>query len=493
MLLPTANKKSFRIALMGIYHESNSFVPGTTTIENFKKGRFLKGEPIIKEYKSAYHELGGAIEEFLQNGVTILPVFYAETTPGGILSEQTFKQLLDEMWNELEKVLPVDACFVVPHGAGMAENIPDMDGWWLGLLRKKIGDSIPVVGTLDPHANISEQMINTTQGLFPYSTNPHIDQRETGKKAARFLLELLQEKIYPRQHLVQVPVAISIEQQHTGAEPCKALYEFAGRLCLSDKLLHVNIALGFPYADVYEMGTSIIIISDQGANVEKTKQDILAYFNINKESFVGDKEPYLTILPKIKEATKPVLLLDMGDNVGGGGSGDSIYLLEHLEKTHLKCIICIHDPEAVATCLTYSIGQSFTVSFGKHPDKLETFKTRATLMNTTTGIFSEEEPRHGGQNHYNMGKTAVITTLNGNTVLLHSKRVPPFSLAQLTSCAIDPKHYDVIVAKGVIAPMAAYGPVCPTIVKVNTPGLTTADMTQLSYYHRRKPLFPFEH
>src|SRR6476661_9380603 len=171
MLLPTANKESFRIALMGIYHESNSFVPGTTTIEHFKKGRFLKGESIINEYQSAHHELVGAIEEFLQSGVTIMPVFYAETTPGGILSEQTFKQLLDEMWNELEKVLPVDACFVVPHGAGMAENIPDMDGCWLGLLRKKIGDSIPVVGTLDPHANISEQMVNTTQGLFPYSTN----------------------------------------------------------------------------------------------------------------------------------------------------------------------------------------------------------------------------------------------------------------------------------------------------------------------------------
>jgi microcystin degradation protein MlrC len=303
----------------------------------------------------------------------------------------------------------------------------------------------------------------------------------------------LQKKTWPAQHLIQLPVAISIEQQHSASDPCKSLYEFARLLCLSEKLWHVNIALGFPYADVHDMGTSVIIITEQGKKAEKAKKEIKSYFNNQQQSFVGVKEPLISILPKIKGSPKPVLLLDMGDNVGGGGSGDSIYLLEHLEKTHLKCIICIHDPEAVATCLTYSIGQSFTVSFGKHPDKLETFKTRATLMNTTTGIFSEEEPRHGGQNHYNMGKTAVITTLNGNTVLLHSKRVPPFSLAQLTSCAIDPKHYDVIVAKGVIAPMAAYGPVCPTIVKVNTPGLTTADMTQLSYYHRRKPLFPFEH
>jgi microcystin degradation protein MlrC len=493
MLLPTENKNSYRIALMGIYHESNSFVPFTTTIEHFKKGRYLKGEPIINEYQFAHHELGGAIEEFSQSGVTLLPVFYAETTPGGILSEDTFEHLMNEMWDELEKVWPVDACFVVPHGAGIAENIPDMDGCWLNLLRKKIGNSIPIVGTLDPHANVSELMVRVTNGLFPYATNPHIDQRETGKKAARFLMDILQKKIWPNQHLVQLPVAISIEQQHTASEPCKSLYEFARMLCLSEKLLHVNIALGFPYADVFEMGTSVIIITDQGCNADKAKKEIKAYFNNHKQSFVGAKEPFISLLPTIKELPKPVLLLDMGDNVGGGGSGNSTYLLEHLEKTGLKCIICIYDPEAVATCLTQSIGQTFTISLGKHPEKDEALNTSVTLKSIFTGIFTETEPRHGGQNHYNMGQTAVITTLNDNTVLLHSKRVPPFSLAQLTSCAINPKEYDVIIAKGVIAPMAAYGPVCPTIIKVNTPGLTTADMTQLSYHHRRKPLFPFEH
>jgi microcystin degradation protein MlrC len=493
MSLPTANKNSFRIALMGIYPESNSFAPGMTTIEHFKSGRYLKGESIIKEYQFAHHELGGAIEEFSKNNVTLLPVFYAETTPGGILSEKTFQQLLDEMWIELEKVLPIDACFVVPHGAGIAENFPDMDGRWLELLRIKLGNDTPIVGTLDPHSNISEKMVSVTQGLFPYSTNPHIDQRETGKKAARFLLDILQKKICPVQHLVQVPVAISIEQQHTEAEPCKSLYEFAKRLGISNNLLHVNIALGFPYGDVYEMGTAVIIITDRKGLAENAKQEVLSYFNSFKNSFVGDKEQFISILPKIEGSPKPVLLLDMGDNVGGGGSGDSTYILENLEKTGLKSIICIYDPEAVATCITYIKGQTFTLSIGKNPETYKAYKTRVTLKNTFSGIFSETEPRHGGQSHYNMGKTAVITTLNGNTVLLHSNRVPPFSLAQLTSCSINPKEYEVIIAKGVIAPMAAYGPVCPTIIKVNTPGLTTADMTQLSYHHRRKPLFPFEH
>jgi microcystin degradation protein MlrC len=368
-----------------------------------------------------------------------------------------------------------------------------MDGCWLDLLRKKIGNSIPIVGTLDPHANVSELMVSVTNGLFPYATNPHIDQRETGKKAARFLLDILQKKTWPAQHLIQLPVAISIEQQHSASDPCKSLYEFARLLCLSEKLWHVNIALGFPYADVHDMGTSVIIITEQGKKAEKAKKEIKSYFNNQQQSFVGVKEPFISILPKIKGSPKPVLLLDMGDNVGGGGLGNSTYLLEHLEKTGLKSIICIYDPEAVATCLRHPFGQTFTLSLGKHPEKQEALVLRVTLKSISSGIFTETEPRHGGQKHYNMGQSAVIQTINGNTVLLHSKRVPPFSLAQLTSCAINPNEYEVIVAKGVIAPMAAYGPVCPTIIKVNTPGLTTADMTQLSFHHRRKPLFPFEH
>ncbi|MGN6541116.1 MAG: M81 family metallopeptidase, partial [Ginsengibacter sp.] len=96
-----AEKNKFRIALLGIYHESNTFVEGLTTINDFKKGRLLKGSKIIDEYKDAYHELGGAIEVFTNNEVELLPVFYAETTPGGLIGETTYLELADQMFREL--------------------------------------------------------------------------------------------------------------------------------------------------------------------------------------------------------------------------------------------------------------------------------------------------------------------------------------------------------------------------------------------------------
>jgi microcystin degradation protein MlrC len=493
MLLPTEKNKSFRIALLGIYHESNTFVANHTTIQDFKKSRWLKGKAIINEYKDAHHELAGAIEVFTNGHVELLPVFYAETTPGGMITEEAYDEIIHEMMRELEKVLPVDACFVVPHGAGVAENHPDFDGSWLALLRKKTGHQIPIVGTLDPHANVSHQMANSTQGLFPYSTNPHIDQKETGKKAAQFLLDILHKKIQPLQHLLQVPLAISIEQQETAAEPCLSLFKLAKELCQTENVLHVNIALGFPYADVNEMGTAVIIITDNNAQKAPwVKEQLLSYFINHKEAFVGKKEDINNIITKIEKNPKPVLLLDMGDNVGGGSNGNSTYLMEELDRTALKYFISIYAPEAVAKCMDYKIQQTFALAFGNNPATEKQYSTTVILLSMHNGLFKEEEPRHGGQKHYDMGNTAIVITEKGNWVMLHSKRIPPFSLAQLTSCNIIPTDFDVIVAKGVVAPIAAYGPVCRTIVRVNSPGATQADMTKFNYQNRRRPLYPFE-
>ncbi len=108
------------------------------------------------------------------------------------------------------------------------------------------------------------------------------------------------------------------------------------------------------------------------------------------------------------------------------------------------------------------------------------------------GRFAEKSPRHGGQVHYDMGITAIVQTVNGNTLMLMSNRIPPFSLQQLTTFDLEPENFDVVVAKGVIAPIAAYGPVCKTIFQVDTPGKTQVNMTNFPYKNRRKPLFPFE-
>jgi microcystin degradation protein MlrC len=493
MLSRSAKAKAYRVAIVGIYHETNTFVQTPTTINDFKKGRWMTGDSILNEYENAYHELGGAIEIFRLNNVTLLPVFYAETTPGGMITEEAYEQLVSEVLGGLEKVTPVDGCLVVPHGAAVAINHPDMDGDWLEQVRKKLGNDIPIVGTLDPHANVSQKMVDLTQGLFPYRTNPHIDQRETGARAAQFLLSILKGETKPLHQLYQAPVAISIEKQHTGSEPCECLFRLAQSLCEGRKNFFVEIILGFPYADVYEMGTSIILIADINMHqVSYVQSKLQTYVLDHLTEYSSKSEGIDETLKKLDNLRKPVLLLDMGDNVGGGTSGDSTFLLEKLDATGYSCFISVFDPLAVELCFTHKPGQKFELSFGRDPESGSRYNSQVTLMGIYPGKFQEQRPRHGGQLNYDMGTAAVLRTASGKTVLLHSKRMPPFSLAQLTSCNIDPTEFDVIIAKGVNAPIAAYGEVCPTRLQAYTPGPSQADMTQFHYKKRRKPLYPFE-
>lgn len=291
-----------------------------------------------------------------------------------------------------------------------------------------------------------------------------------------------------------MPLAISIEQQHTESEPCRSLYALARKLEAQDGILSVSLSLGFPYADVPEMGTSVVVVSDDdpvlAAGVVETLE---AYIHAHLASFSGRKTALAEAMEQLDKSKKPVLMLDMGDNVGGGSPGNSRYILEAMEASgQYATFVCLYDPEAVAQAAAQAPDRPFALILTDSGQEVRRYGVQATLLRVSDGRFKESDPRHGGQVNYDMGQTAIVRTERGNVLMLTSIRIPPFSLKQLTSFNIRPGDFDVVVAKGVNAPIAAYGPVCPTIMQVDTPGVTQADMTLFTYHHRRKPLFPFE-
>ena len=483
-----------RVALLGIVHESNTFVNEPTTLNKFKESRLLFENDIILEYKNSFHELGGMIEVLQTNEIEIVPILYAEATPGGKVTKEAFDFLLDEAMARIKKQLPLDGCLVVPHGAGVCEAYDDMDGFWLSKLRATIGAETPIIGTLDPHANVSQLMINSTDALVAYKTNPHIDQRDVGKEAATIMVELLFGKIKPVQIFSSLPLIIGIEQQFSEKNPYKYLLQLSAEICKIDGVISASILLGFPYADVHEMGASLIVISNGDREIGNIAiKKIENYMTSNKDLFVGFKQEIFSLINKINTIEKPVLLLDMGDNVGGGGPGNSIYLLDQLEDAGIKkTFICIYDPECVKSLMGTEIGASVEIKFGESHEKIEIRKRKITLLWKGHGKFDEHKPRHGGQIHFDMGNIAIVETNNQDIVMLTSLRIAPYSLQQLKAFNIDPTSFNAIIAKGVNAPIAAYAEVCKNFIQMNTPGVTQADVTKLKYKKRRSPLFPFE-
>jgi len=482
-----------RVALVGIYHESNTFSERPTVYSDFENGHLLRGDAIVSHYRDAHHEIGGFIEALDHRSIELVPVFYATATPGGTVTADTYERLKEELGTLLEAVLPVDAVLVAPHGAGVCERYPDMDGDWLAYVRQLVGAGVPVVGTLDPHANVSAQMVASTDALFAYATNPHLDQRQTGIKAALLLNRILLEDLRTCQELIQLPLLISIEQQHTQAEPCKSLYREVQQIAGEQGALHASILLGFPYADVPEMGTAVVVISEQGKNSGVSVPELRSCFLKRHRQFCGQKVDADMIALHAASVAGPVLLLDMGDNVGGGAAGTSMYLMDWLEaKGEQKGCICITHPATVAYIAGFEQGQHFDISFNEINPLNRTQPYTVTLADYRNGLFTEPDPRHGGQVQYDMGKVALLRTENEHLIVVTTLRVPPFSSRQLTSLGIVPETLNWIIAKGVNAPVAAYKDICTAVIQVNTPGETCADPTIFTFKNRRKPLYPFE-
>jgi microcystin degradation protein MlrC len=261
-------------------------------------------------------------------------------------------------------------------------------------------------------------------------------------------------------------------------------------------VLSISPVLGFPYADVAEMGSACVAVTDNDPRLAQSIADeMAAYIRKNRQAFRAKFISVDEALDAAMSAPSPVCLLDVGDNVGGGSPADGTVLAAAIHRRQIgPAIVCINDPQVVEQARNVGIGDASTFSVGAKTDNLhgaplvDTFRVRSLH----DGLFSESQPRHGGRTQYDMGPCAVIESTRGLTILLTSVRTPPFSLGQITSCGLDPAAFRLLVAKGVHAPVAAYQAVCKTFVRVNTPGVTSADMSSLPYQHRRRPLFPLE-
>lgn len=485
-----------RIGIIALLQESNTFIGQPTTLAHFEQELLVTGEAVRQQLAGTHHEVAGMFHALKEAGEEAVPIFAARAVPFGVIEAQAIERLLEIMFAELAKAGPLDGILVAPHGATVSEPYPDVDGHWLGELRRRIGPDRPMIGTLDAHANLSPAMVAAADALVAYRTNPHLDQRARGIDAARLMIETVRGKVRPTMAAAYPSLAINIERQHTAEEPCHSAYHFADEQLANDKLLLNSIVLGFPYADVAEMGSSAIAVTDDDAALaQQLANELGGYLWKHREAFVGD---FVTIDEALDKATRlrgPVCLLDMGDNVGGGSPGDGTLLAAALHQRQLaRAFVCLCDPDAVAQA--QALGEWGTGDFcvgGKSDQQHGSpLACEATVVGLFDGQFEEPQPRHGGFTQMDQGPTAVIRTDRGLTIMLTSRRTPPFSLRQLTAHGVLPDDFHYLVAKGVNAPVAAYKEVCKHFIRVNTPGCTTADIEKLTYTNRRRPMYPFE-
>lgn len=482
-----------RVGIVGLQHESNTFSPLKTRLSDFD---ISVGEEIAESWSGTHHEVAGFLAGLAAERIQAVPVFMATATPSGVIEDDALDALLSSMQMALARAGDLDGVIVAAHGAAVAEGHAGIDGHWLALIRRWVGPSVPLICTLDLHANLSRRMIDSCNAVIGYRSNPHLDQMDRGIEAATLMARVLRREVNPVVAASFPPVAINILAQDTSAEPCARLCELAESLRHECGVLSVSVLLGFPYADVEEMGSSFVVVTNGDAELANSAAEELAsYLVTHRDEYLPKVISPQAALDKASAVKDRVCLLDTGDNVGGGAPGDGTTIAHIVhERGGPKSFVSIFDPESVQLAGDAGVGTSLRLRIGGKTDALHgsPLEVDVRIRSEHTGRFIDTAVRHGGRTSYDMGRTLIAETDGGLTIQLTSRRIPPFSLNQIESCDIDPRSFQVLAAKGVHAPVPAYANVCPLLARVNTPGCTTPDMRRLDFQHRRRPLFPFE-
>jgi len=489
-------KPAFRIGVAGFLHESNTFVTEPTTLADFERATLVEGDDVRTAFAASHHEIAGFIDALdAHASAEVVPLIVARATPSGVIEPAAYEHIVGRLLDRVRQAGTLDGLLVAPHGATVSVDEADADGAWLERLRARVGD-LPIVATLDAHANLSARMVRQCNAIIGYRTNPHLDQHARGVEAANLLLRHLDGTRRLHMAAVLPPVTINIERQCTDDQHLARLFGYADAQRGRDAVATNSILLGFPYADVPEMGSSVIAVADDSAAASQAARELAQRVWDERASFlaelVGVEEALAGCRSNPGDRT---CLLDMGDNVGGGSPADGTVLLEALCREKVRDVfVCIRDPDAVTACLAAGAGAELTLDIGGHSDDRhgDPVTVQVRVRSLHEGAFTENAPRHGGVTHFDQGACAVVDAEVGPTVLLNSIRTAPFSLGQLTSCDLTPGDFRILVAKGVNAPIAAYREVCTRFIRVNTPGSTSADMLRMEYRNRRRPMHPFE-
>ena len=492
-----------RIAALGFHHETNTFQSVKTDYDSFADYEFLRGSQIADRHATSKFTLAGYFQSAQKFEFDLVPLLWAFTGPTGTITKDAFDRIATEMIDMLKENGPWDGVLLAQHGAAVSDEYPDMDGEISRRVREVVGLETPVVMTLDLHSNITQDQVDNTDAIVAFRTNPHLDPVERAVEASDILVKTIRGEVRPVQHLVQVPMIINIVKQPTSFGPMKEIMDEVDEVLEKPGVLSASCGQGFPYADVDQMGVSFLVVTDGDAELAEKQANWLARRAWDRRAELQNDSP--SIEEAISSAMnapsddRPTAIMDVGDNVGGGGTADSTHLLAEAIRQGLKgeqsLLLSLFDPSAVQACVSAGVGSTVTLKVGAGTDHLHGKPVEVTgyVRAITDGKFEEPKPIHGGFRFFDYGPSVALDTEDGHTIALHTVRgIGNMSREQYYFMGIFPEKYRVIICKGTVSPRAAYEPIAREIIMADSQGVTSANMSSFSYEHRRKPLYPFE-
>jgi microcystin degradation protein MlrC len=488
-----------RVAVLGLTLEANTFSTVKATMEGMQReGGVHRGAAIADHYLGSTATLAGFLDPDVPDGVELVPLVSYRAGALGQFTADAFDDATADMAAELRARGPFDAVLLALHGAAVAENAEHADAQAAERMRAVVGPDVPIGVVLDMHANVDRQLVDCVDVLRIFQTNPHVDPRDRALECRSVVLSMLEGRPRPVVAFEQLPLVVNIVKQDTSDEPMAGILARARELEERPGMLDVTIAEGFPYADVEQMGMAVLASHrDDRAAAQAAVDEIAALLWDARVELQGGAVTIDEALQRVSSHTgdRPILLLDVGDNVGGGSCGDSTSILNAaVDQGVGRIAMTLWDPSVVAELSDVAVGEPVSVMVGGRSAEQEgrPQPLRAVLTGRSDGVFEDPGPTHGGFRRYDAGPSVALRTDSGIAVVVTTHPMGNTSAELLRMVGVEPGEFAAVVGKGVNSPKAGYGRVCGEQLMVDTPGVTRLSVEAFDYTRRRRPMYPFE-
>jgi microcystin degradation protein MlrC len=487
-----------KILIARLNHETNTFSPVPTPLAAFGPDGPTFGEQAYKDNKGMRTAMSAFIDLAEQAGATLVTPVSASANPSGPVDAQAYTTLTQCI---VDAAPGCDAILLDLHGAMVAQNSADGEGDLLLRLRA-VAPGVPIGVALDLHANVTPAMVENADVIVGFKTYPHIDMYETGAHAGRLLLDLLAGRSKPamRWHQLALMAHTLRSASFTGAMQ-RAIE--AAREAEKSESLAVSILAGFSLSDIEAPCMSVIVVDAQSPErAQATADRIAAQMWAEREAFIYRSEPLAESVARAKliasGATRPVLLLDHGDNCMSGGSCDTMDVLQEALAQGLSGIgvgpLC--DPEAVRELIAAGEGAQVTVALGNKVSlegiglKKTPVRLTGTVRSISDGEYVITGPTYTGQRS-SMGRT-VLFDIGTARIVVTERTQEPWDIGVFECAGLDPRTERFLLLKSRMYCRPVFEPLSAALVECDSPGVTSSDYSLFPFSKVRRPVFPLD-
>jgi len=497
-----------RIALLGFSIECNRFAPMATRVD-FEEKTLLEGAAILEDARSTaprqLPELPGFLPAMDAAGPwEPVPIMLAKAEPNGPVEQALFDAFMAQWEAGLRAALPVDGVYCVLHGAGLAMEDDDPEGTLLAMIRRVVGPDVPMVATFDLHANVSDAMTDHLDAFVGYLTNPHLDMRERGAEAAGLLRRLLAGErfvvVKERLPIVAPPVSM-VTTPGIPFRPYGELIDLGQRRMreapYAGMVANVSVMGGFSYADTPFNGMTAVVTATDRAAGAALAHEIAEAAWARRDRFVANLTPLEEATARaVVAGSPPLIFADVADNPGGGGRGNTMWIIEAFLKAGVTgCLVgVIHDPALAAEAHALGEGATFTARFNRagETEFARAFAAEAKVLRLHDGRILGRRGIFAGRMN-DLGPSVALG-IGGLSIVVISRR---------TQCA-DPAFFeafglDIGAARCVVVKSRGhfrggfdefFSP--DRIVEVDAPGLTSPILSRFDWKKLPRPVLPLD-